>query len=286
MKRTAIVGASGSFKGVFVQGVLKAFEKQKFYADAYASASSSSIPIALASIKSLISFDDLIYWKRMYSFYRNNGMDIAQAMLNEIASIAPQLKEKLLNSDKELLISLSEVISQEAAELTQSDKARLLGKELLIATKRGNNAWAKENLKQIFASTQAKLNDIQLTELNLDSVLYATTRMMHAWKYPAEVDNRPMIDASYTCSCAAVEMLDRGFDNVIAIVPKTGKIPHNFFNTYFLNDHPKAHQIEIIQPHVDLKTIGLDYLKVKEGAFEIGFKMGVNAGNNFVKNIN
>lgn len=285
MNRTAIIGASGSFKGIFVQGVLNAFEEKAFFAETYVSASSSTIPIALASMKSIKSLDSLEYWIKMYSEYRSNGFDIAKAILQGIDDLSPQMIE-IFNTETELLIGLSEVMTKEAAELTQSDKARQLGKELLIATRNRDSSWAKQHLKQIFASTKAKDQDIPITKSNFKSVLYATTRMMHAWKYPALVDSRPMIDASYTCSCAAIEMLEKGFDQVIAIVPEIGKVSHDFFNSYYLNDHPKADQIVFIQPSVELKTLGLDYLKVKDGAFEKGFEIGYKSGLKFLNQNN
>ena len=43
MKSLAIACASGTFKGVFVHGVLSAFESSNFRADAYGGASSSTL---------------------------------------------------------------------------------------------------------------------------------------------------------------------------------------------------------------------------------------------------
>lgn len=64
MTKLAIACASGSFKGVFVHGVLQAFEDAHFFADAYAAASSSTIPASFASIRSLHRITKLAYWKK------------------------------------------------------------------------------------------------------------------------------------------------------------------------------------------------------------------------------
>lgn len=283
MSKTAIACASGSFKGVFVHGVLKAFEENGFYADAYTAASSSTIPAVLATSKAMGNPNSFSYWQKMYDEFQSNGYDIAQSILNRIEELSPRLIEKLNEQSADLIIGLSEVITAEAIELTQGEGARMLGKELLLATRKKNNAWAQNNLRKVFASTAAQTGDIQINKKNIQEVLYATTRMLHAWKYPASVDSRPMIDASYTCSCAALEMHDRGFDQVIAIVPEIGPVAHNFFNTIYINDEIGDKNIQLIQPPFDLKIIGVDYLKVDSDGFQKGFAIGYAAGKAFLK---
>ena len=49
MKSLGIACASGTFKGVFVHGVLSAFESSGFVADVYAAASSSILSTACAA---------------------------------------------------------------------------------------------------------------------------------------------------------------------------------------------------------------------------------------------
>jgi len=281
MSKIAIACASGSFKGIFVHGVLKAFEDKGFYANAYASASSSTIPAAYAAAKAMDRIN-LNYWTKMYAYYQSNGFDIAKANLEGIDVLTPLLNNLMPHQSAELFIGLSEVISEQAIAKTQGEEARMLGKELLVATRRKDNTWAKENLQQLFASSSST-GDIKITERNLKDVLYATTRMLHAWKYPATVDSRPMIDASYTCSCAALEMYEKGFDNVIAIVPEIGPVAHNFFNTLYINDKIEDKNIQLIQPPYDLKKIGVDYLKVENDGFQKGFDIGYEAGKTFLK---
>jgi hypothetical protein len=50
MKHFAIACMSGSLKGIFIQGVLTAFEEADMKADAYASSSSSTVPASYAAI--------------------------------------------------------------------------------------------------------------------------------------------------------------------------------------------------------------------------------------------
>ena len=278
MSKTAIACASGSFKGIFVHGVLKAFEENQFYADAYAAASSSTIPAVFAASKAMGNQNSFSYWQKMYDEFQSNGFDIAQSILNRIEELTPLLLKNRKEDSAELIIGLSEVINPEAIELTQGDGARMLGKELLLATRKKDNSWAEANLRKVFASTAAQTGDIQINEQNLKEVLYATTRMLHAWKHPATVNSRPMIDASYTCSCAAIEMHERGFDQVIAIIPEIGPVAHNFFNTLFINDEIGDKNIQLIQPPFDLKNIGIDYLKVDKEGFQKGFTIGYKAG--------
>ena len=53
MKKLAIATSSGSYKGVFIHGVLSFFEYMNFQAEAYASCSSSALIAALASVNKL-----------------------------------------------------------------------------------------------------------------------------------------------------------------------------------------------------------------------------------------
>jgi hypothetical protein len=53
MNDIAITTSSGGFKGVFIHGVLSIFEKENFFAEAYASCSSSALVAASATVKKL-----------------------------------------------------------------------------------------------------------------------------------------------------------------------------------------------------------------------------------------
>jgi predicted acylesterase/phospholipase RssA len=67
--KIGIACSAGSYKGVFVHGVLEAFEELSFRADVYASCSSSAVPTAFASTGGLEQLHGVDYWKEAFSRY-------------------------------------------------------------------------------------------------------------------------------------------------------------------------------------------------------------------------
>ena len=74
---------SGSFKGVFVHGVLDAFEAEGLYADVYASASSSTLPTAYAAIRCIRTLDTSI-WTDGVRLLRRPGSSMSEVVLETI----------------------------------------------------------------------------------------------------------------------------------------------------------------------------------------------------------
>ena len=57
--------------------------------------------------------------------------------------------------------------------------------------------------------------------------------MLHAWDIPAWINEKPYIDASYTCLCPVIEMIDAGYKQVIAINNEPGIFYLLQFSAYF-----------------------------------------------------
>ena len=121
-----------------------------------------------------------------------------------------------------------------------------------------------------------------LTQDNLKDVLYATTRMLHAWRTPSWIDGLPYVDASYTCLCPAIELTRLACDRVVAISPELGDVYRDLFQTEVLPMSHDSVPIDIIQPQVDLAEIGVDYLKVTDEGLETAFELGREAGKTYL----
>lgn len=85
----------------------------------------------------------------------------------------------------------------------------------------------------------------------MDEVIYASTRMLHAWNIPAWVADRPYIDGYYTCACPAIEWQG---------VP-----------------------IHIIRPEIDPATTGADFTDVTGAGLVAGYQHGLEIGRKFVE---
>ncbi len=280
---TAIACASGAFRGVFTHGVLSAFEASGLRADAYAAASSTVVPAALAATGQLDALGGAAYWRDGIDVLRQLG-DISQMILRGIAEHGPRLRGALFEPEvPRFLIVASAVVTGEAAELTQGPGARRLGQKLLLAMRTGDRSWADEHLAPHLYDTAGHGGvDLRLAPENLEAVAYASTRMLHAWKTPAWIDGRPYVDASYTCACPAVEMVGRGYDAVIAISPEPGPIYRDLFRSETIPAAWRGVPIHIVQPDVDLGSLGVDFTAATPGGLEAAFRHGEAKGRAFL----
>jgi len=288
-----IACASGSYKGVFVHGVLDCLEAAGLRADVYAAASSSTVCAAYAAAGRLKELGGAAYWKRAWSAYAA-GHDISAAVLAGIQEVLPSITGSLFGPNApRLAISVSEVITSEAAELTQGQGARRLGQQLVLATRTHDASWARQNLRPVLFHTgeqDVREQDARghaarrrLTRDNLAEVAYATTRMLHAWKTPAWIEQRPFVDASYTCSCPAVDLAEMGCRRVIAVSPESGPVYTDFFQSARLPDSHAGTPIRVIQPARNLAEMGVDYLKVTGPGLDAAYGEGRRAGDAFVE---
>ena len=282
--RLGIACASGSVKGVFVHGVLAGFRRRGFNAEIYAASSSSSIPAAFASIHDIDSLRGIEYWKQARADYLEANSDVSRAVKLGINAVLPQLKQRLFTGGAaRLVIAASAVTTGEAAALTQGEGARRLGQQLMLSIRKKDRSWADANLSGVLFDTRTSDQKFKLAENNLAEVLYATTRMLHAWKDPAWVGAEPYIDASYTSMCPARELTQLGMEAIVAITPESGPLYTDFFQSEEMPNSFAGVTIHIIQPQFNLTEIGVDYLKATDEGIIRAFELGQEAAERFVR---
>lgn len=220
--RIAVACASGSAKGVFVHGVLSALRERSVPVEAYAAASSSSIPAAYAAAGKLAGLEGAAHWQRgMEKLHELK--EVAECVKWGIAEVLPALRGSLfLPAAKRFILAASYVATSEAAETTQGSGAKRLGLDQLRALKTNDTSWADAHLACHLLGTMAVAATKVLREENLADALYATTCMLHTWKAPGWIDGKPYVDASYTCMCPAIEIAELGYECVVAVSPETG----------------------------------------------------------------
>jgi hypothetical protein len=282
--KIGIACSAGGGKGVFVHGVLVAFAAAGLKAQIYAAASSTTIVAAFAATGQLGMLRGSTYWKERHARLVRNGYDRSKTILESISEVTEALGVKLFKSDSAAYaVAVSAVIKEEAKELTQGPQARRLGQQLIISTRKRDKSWAEKNLELRLYETGSEDVEYRLTPQNLAEVLYATTRMLHAWKTPAWIEGAPYVDASYLCECPAVELAQRGCDKVIAISPVAGQVYRDFFRTERLPTSYGKIPILIVQPLLNLAEIGVDYLNVTDEGLERAYDLGLKAGTEFLQ---
>ena len=283
MKNVAIACMSGSLKGVFVQGVLYALEDAGFKADAYASCSSSTVPTSYAAIGELRN-QGLGNWDDSNDILSKPGTSMSNVVLHGIDLYSPKVIEKLEEGDhSRLMIVCSYVKNEEAAKITQSSSAVSLGRKLLIKGARHQSDWKDENLALHVFDTESENEELKLTPNNYKDIVYATTRMLHAWHIPAEINGKPYIDGSYTCQIPVIPLAERGYKKIIAIATEPGDIYEDFFSDKPIGNKVGESKVLWIKPGLNIKELGVDFTKVENGGIERVFDYGINAGKRFLK---
>jgi predicted acylesterase/phospholipase RssA len=279
----AIASSAGGFKGVFVHGVLSAFEAAGIRAGAYAAASSSVFPSISAAIGQANEIG-LKYWRVALRTLKQPGNGMSEAVLQSIAESGHILRnETFLPGRPRCFIATSALITTEGAELAQGEGARRLGRRLLLQAARGDRSWADQHLRAYLFDTAATDEEHHLTGENIDEVIYASTRMLHAWAIPASVGGRPFIDGCYTCACPAVEMVQYGYREVIAIATEPGVLYRDIFQSEPVPPVWNGVPVHIIRPDIDPATMGADYTDVSDGGLVAGYEHGREKGREFLK---
>ncbi|MEW5816606.1 MAG: hypothetical protein AB1798_14590 [Spirochaetota bacterium] len=241
------------------------------------------IPAAFAAIRQLSYLRGSEYWKKAFAGYEAHNFNISEAILQGIEIVSPVLQENLFTPKAaSFSVVVSAVITPEAAEQTQGEGARRLGQKLIISTRKKDRSWANNHLRAALFDTKSRNPDYRLTQNNLKAIFYATTRMLHAWKMPAWINGRPYIDASYTCSCPAIELAQRGYERILAIVPEPGTIYRDIFQAEPIPDSYNGVPIYKIQPEWSLGEMGVDYLSATEEGFEKAYKLGREKGKELI----
>ena len=269
----AIACMSGSFKGVFVHGVLAELEARGLRADAYAAASSSTLPAAYAAIGA-VSEVGMGIWTASLRALESPETGMSDVVLANIRSLSPRLMEDLFQSSaSRFLVAASRVVTDEAAAVTQAPSARRLGRKLLVDAARRDSAWPDQHLKPCLFDTRAGSPD-HMNALNFGEIAYATTRMMHAWAIPAFVGGKPYVDASYTCLCPALEVAELGYPDVLAIATEPGPIARGMFTADAIPCEWNGSHIRVLQPDSDLRHIGVDFTTATTEGLQRAFELG------------
>lgn len=279
----AIVGSSGGMKGIFVQGVLNAFESAGLRADAYAGASASALP-AISAAAGLCNFVQHTYWQRVQQLLDEPENDLSMVMhrlTHEWNSPdEPFVRDLFQPNQPRLMIPANFVKTTAAAEQTQTHKSRRLGRSLLLDIRKHNRTWIDNNLELHLYDTQSETH--QLTPDNLADVAYASTRMVH-WKIQASIEGKPYVDASYTCAFPVKEMVDLGYQQVIAISTEHGDAYRDIFADEVIPDVINGTPIHIIRPDYPLQEIGVDFTSCTAEGLITAFKHGEAQGRTFLK---
>jgi predicted patatin/cPLA2 family phospholipase len=283
MKDIAITTSSGGFKGVFIHGVLSLFEKENFLAEAYASCSSSALVAASAVIKK-ISTISISIWNEANEITKIEGNSMSNAQLVGIKKLLPALETDLFNSSRRFLVSTSFVKTKEAAVETQSEKSRRLGQKLLIEAARNITTWRDNNLEHHLFDTFKDNRTRQITRENLKDVLYATTRMMHAWHIPANINGEPYIDGSYTSICPVIPTAELGYKRIICITTEHDKTKFDLFSDKYIPERIDNTEITFIKPDYNLADIGVDFTKASVTGLEKAFQHGVEKAKDLLNN--
>lgn len=275
--------STGGFKGVFVHGVLSALESARLRVGAYAAASSSVFPAVCAAIGQAEEVG-LRYWRAALHTLSQPGNGMSEVVLQSIADSRHLLHQNLFQPDAaRLLIATSKVVTDEGAAQTQGEGARRLGRKLLIAAARHDRSWADANLLPYLFDTAAPDDEHRITPDTIDAVIYASTRMLHAWTRPAEIDGQPFIDASYTCACPALALAERGYQPVIAIGSEPGPLYTDMFQTTSIPDEWNGVPIYSITPERDPATLGADFTTVTEAGLVQAYEDGKRAAEIFLR---
>lgn len=281
-KNIAIACMSGNLKGVFVHGVLYGFEEEGFKADAYASCSSSTVPTTYAAMGE-IRKQGFGNWNDSEDILSKRGTSMSDVVLHGIELYSPGIIKKLqINDITRLMIVCSYVNNPEAAKLTQGSSAVTLGRKLIIQGAKHISEWKDKNLELHVFDTESENPELKITADNYKGIVYATTRMLHAWHIPATINGKPYIDGSYTCLIPVIPLAERGYKNIIAVATEPGDIYEDFFSNKPIGNKVNESNVYWIKPDEDLKNLGVDFMKATEEGLERVFQYGIDKGKKFL----
>lgn len=265
---------SGGFKGAFIQGALAFLEESGIRADAYAACSSSVFPAAYAATGRITRLSPGC-WHDGLRELQEEGKGMSDVVLRMIGNLTPGVRDELFTpAASRLLVACTLVRTSDAAQETQGTGARSLGRRLLLAAARHDGSWRDAHTELHLFDTTAADPRLRITAENLEAVSYASSRMLHAWDIPAEVDTRPYIDGSYTCLCPVPQLAGLGYDRVIAILTERPPVPVDLFNTSTMpTDLPPAF-VHVIAPDLDLSSLGVEFTRASTTGPDMAFAHG------------
>lgn len=127
-------------------------------------------------------------------------------------------------------------------------------------------------------------SEFHLNTCNFKEFAYASTRMLHAWDIPAWIADKPYVDASYTCLCPALEMVELGYKEVIAIANEPGLLYRDICQIEPLPNVWKNTPIRTIQPDIYPKILGVDFTSATTEGLMSLYRHGEEKGREFLNN--
>ncbi|MBM3451276.1 MAG: hypothetical protein FJX78_09945 [Armatimonadetes bacterium] len=246
-------------RGAFVQGALRVLEEAGVRADVYAGASSSAVLAAQAAIGRIRRFGSE-EWEAACRVLEQGG-NIGDVVDQSIERVMPLVGEWLFEQGApRLLVPACHVRSPEAARVTQGDRALELGRQLLRQVQQRDRSWVDAYLDLHVFDTKAKDASLRIRRDNLAEILYASTRMPHAWPRPASVDGRPYIDGAFLCLVPVNEAAATSVSAIVAVVTDPGPVYSDLFRERVLPESRERCDLWLIRPAMDLSEIGVDVM--------------------------
>ena len=273
---SAIACATGGFKGVFLHGVLSAFELAGFRAGAYAGASSSVLPAAAAAVGKSNNLG-LDYWYQGRKILEQPGLGMSQMILSGLEQFLPDLLPLLFRKVAPRFFITASEVDPAVAQEVQGKGARRRGRKLLLEAARGDRGWVAAHLTARLFDTESEDEKFCLTAENFAQVAYASSRMLHAWDIPAWVGDRPFVDAYYTCACPAMKLAEIGYASV-DLIRNCLALYRDIFQAEIIPDQWHGAAIEIIGPDFDPGEFGVSYTTADDQGLKTVYSHGINKG--------
>ena len=278
--KIAIACAVGGFEGVFLHGVLSAFEEGGFRAGAYAAASSSVVPAAAAAIGTTRELG-INHWIEGFRIINAGGLGMSTLALEGIESAAPAIVDQLFRTESPRFLIATNLVDFAGQKDTQGKGARRLGRMLLLSAARDDRVWIDKHLTlQLFDSRSAGETPA-LTVDNFEQVAYASSRMLHAWDIPAWIGGRAYVDAFYSCACPAYEAAELGYSRVIAISNEP-VLYRDIIQIEAIQPSYNGTTITFIKPDYDPVEHGVNYTTATIEGLEHVFHHGLSKGHSFL----
>ena len=119
--------------------------------------------------------------------------------------------------------------------------------------------------------------------INLSQVLSVSNpKITYVWDIPAWINEKPYIDASYTCLCPVIEMIDAGYKQVIAINNEPGVLYRDMFGLEIIPENYQGIDIHIIKPDADPKEMGVDFTNATPEGLDRVYQYGQEKGREFL----
>lgn len=276
----AIACSTGGFKGVFLHGVLSAFESAGLRAGAYGAASSSVLPAAAAAIGQ-VNVLGLEHWQAGQRLKQQPGVGMSQVVLAGIAETSPWLCQYLFEPGSPRFVIATSAVDAEGAVETQGKRGRRRGRLLLLAAAQGDRSWVDDHLTGNLFDTGSTDESLRLTAENFAEVAYASGRVLHAWDTPAYVAGQPYIDAFYTNACPALELAELGYQTIYALATEP-ILYRDIFQDEVMPKSWGGAAIQVITPDFDPAELGVKYTGATEQGLVRVFNHGLEKGKEFL----